>query len=165
VNSIGIPPDYGTRRGLPLQAEASELVSIGRNHDGREIRLAPGAAAAWEGMRRAASAAGLTLLPISGFRSVGRQTEIIRTRLSKGERIEAILQSVAAPGYSEHHTGRAVDIGVPGEPPLTEAFASTGAFAWLEAHAHEHGFSLSYPRGNAHGIVFEPWHWCFKRTE
>lgn len=158
---LGIPEDYGTKRGLPLQTETTELVSIGANPDGREIALEPDTAAAWMRMRDAAASDGLTLLAISGFRSVERQAEIIQGKLSRGERIDAILKTIAAPGYSEHHTGRAIDLGVPGEPLLTECFALTRAFTWLVAHGHEHGFRLSYPKGNAHEIAFEPWHWCF----
>ena len=59
-----------------------------------------------------------------------------------------------------HHTGRAVDIATPGVPPLTEAFERSDAFRWLEKNATNHGFSMSYPRGNALGYVYEPWHWC-----
>jgi len=163
LSTLGIPSDYGQRRGLQLQAEATELVSIGANPDGREICMEPAAAAAWTRMREAASSAGLVLLMVSGFRSVERQAEIIRGRLSKGEKIDAILRTVAAPGYSEHHTGRAIDLGVPEQPLLTEAFAFTPAYSWLLAHAREHGFKLSYPKENAHGIAFEPWHWCFEK--
>lgn len=159
--NLGIPADYGTKRGLPLQAEATELVSIGANPDGREIALEPAAAAAWMRMRDAAASDGLTLLAISGFRSVERQAEIIQGKLSRGEGIDAILKTIAAPGYSEHHTGRAIDLGVPGEPLLTEGFALTKAFTWLVGHGRDYGFRLSYPKGNAHGIAFEPWHWCF----
>ncbi len=162
MKSLGIPEGYGAKRGLPLQAEARELIGIGTNPDGREILLTPAAAAAWKRMRDEAALSGHALLAISGFRSLERQAELIRGRLSRGESIDAILRTVAAPGYSEHHTGRAVDIGVPGEPPLTEGFALTPAFAWLEAHAHRFGFRMSYPRGNTHGIAFEPWHWCLE---
>jgi D-alanyl-D-alanine carboxypeptidase len=156
--------DYGTARGLPPQAEATRLVPIASNPDGREISLEPAAAAAWARMRDAAAADGLTLVAISGFRSVKRQDEIIRGRLSKGEKISTILRTMAAPGYSEHHTGRAIDLGAPGEPLLTESFALTGEYAWLVEHAHEYGFRLSYPRDNPHGIAFEPWHWRFDRA-
>ena len=38
---------------------------------------------------------------------------------------------------------------------------STPAFAWLAANAGAHGFHMSYPRDNPHGIVYEPWHWRF----
>lgn len=162
MNELGIPADYASRRGLALQAEARELVSIGASPEGKDIRLAPAAAAAWGKMAEAAALAGAALVPISGFRSVERQTEIIRAKLAAGQSIGSILAAVAAPGYSEHHTGRAIDIAAPGEEPLTEAFAATPAHRWLAAHAHEFGFRLSYPRDNPHGIAYEPWHWCYK---
>jgi D-alanyl-D-alanine carboxypeptidase len=163
VIPLGIPSDYGARRGLKLQAEATELVSVGSNPDGRDVRLTPVAAKAWSGMKEAAAQSGVTLIALSGFRSIERQSEIIRAKLAAGDPIEAILRAVAAPGYSEHHTGRAIDIGGAEGPYLTEDFAQTPAFRWLEAHAGEFGFTLSYPSGNAHGITYEPWHWCYQK--
>jgi D-alanyl-D-alanine carboxypeptidase len=68
----------------------------------------------------------------------------------------------AAPGHSEHHTGRAVDIATPGSRPLTEEFEQTDAFRWLSSRAVEFGFSLTYPRDNPWGIAYEPWHWSLK---
>jgi zinc D-Ala-D-Ala carboxypeptidase len=159
---LGIPPDYGRKRGLALQPEATELVSVGENPEGKEVKLTAAAAAAWVDMRDGAFEAGITLVPISGFRSVARQSEIIRAKLEAGLAIDDILKVVAAPGYSEHHTGRAIDIGAPGEPPLTERFAETPSFSWLEAHAPDYGFTLSFSRDNPHGIAYEPWHWCFR---
>jgi D-alanyl-D-alanine carboxypeptidase len=153
------------KRDLTPQAEAKRLASIGTNPDGRDIQLAPEASSAWLRMREAASADGVTLVAISGFRSIDRQSEIIRAKLSAGQAIEEILRTVAAPGYSEHHTGRAIDIGIPGEEALTEGFADTPAFVWLEANAGSFGFKLSYPQGNPHGIMYEPWHWCYWPTE
>ena len=49
----------------------------------------------------------------------------------------------------------------PGDRPAEESFEATAAFAWLGEYAGRHGFGLSYPRGNPHGIVYEPWHWRF----
>jgi zinc D-Ala-D-Ala carboxypeptidase len=158
---LGIPPDYATARGLPLQIEATLLVAAGHTPDGRELRLTPEAWVAWQQLRTAAADDGVQLLLLSGFRGVERQTEIIRRKLDAGQRIDDILRVNAAPGYSEHHTGRAVDIGTPDAPPLDESFAETAAFRWLESHANGFGFLLSYSRGNAQGIAFEPWHWCW----
>jgi D-alanyl-D-alanine carboxypeptidase len=160
ARELGIPADYGAARRLELQREARALLSVGPNPDGIDVKLEPGAAAAWTELRQAAGAAGVALLPISGFRSVARQVEIIREKQAKGESLTEILRLVAAPGYSEHHSGRAIDIGTPGEPPLVEGFAATPAFAWLLAHARHYRFRLSFPRNNPHQIAFEPWHWC-----
>lgn len=162
MNVLGIPADYGTSRGLSLQPEESDLVSIGSSPYGQEVLLSRPAAAAWVRMAATARSSGIELVAISGFRSVHRQTEIIRRKLEAGEALDAILRTVAAPGYSEHHTGCAIDVGRPAEPALTEAFASTPAFRWLEGNASKFGFRLSFPRGNPHGIAYEPWHWCYR---
>ena len=162
---LGIPADYGSRRRLRRQRQATRLVRIADNSDGKPIRLTPNAAAAWHRMRAAAADDRVTLVPISGFRSVRRQSDIIRRKLANGQKIEAVLRLVAAPGYSEHHTGRALDIGTPGDEPLEESFARTPAFRWLKRYASEFGFHLSYPRHCASGISYEPWHWCWRHTK
>lgn len=112
-------------------------------------------------MEAAAKSAGLTLLPISGFRSISRQAALIRRKLSAGEPIARILRVMAAPGFSEHHSGRALDLGCPGCDDLTTGFGRTREFRWLKRHASRFGFHLSYPRGNPQGIIYEPWHWCW----
>ena len=104
------------------------------------------------------------LMIVSAFRSLQQQAEIIRWKLSCGLSIEATLLGSAPPGYSEHHTGRAVDISSPGCPPWDETFAHTEAYQWLSRHAGSFGFSLSFPRGNRYGYVFEPWHWCHEEV-
>ena len=162
---LGIPADYATTRGLTAHPEAAEaeLIEIGLNPDGRMIRLDRRAADAWVRMRTTAEHAGIPLVAISGFRSTARQTEIIRDKLAAGQSLDDILRCVAAPGFSEHHTARAIDIGSPEHIELDEEFAQTAAFRWLEQHAGSFGFTLSFPRGNPHGIVYEPWHWCWHR--
>jgi len=108
---------------------------------------------------------GVLLEAISGYRSHDYQLGIFERKLARGLSLEQILAVNAAPGYSEHHGGLALDIGTPGEPPAEESFEATPAFAWLHRRAGEFGFRLSYPRGNRHGIVYEPWHWCWHPTE
>ena len=161
---LGIPADYATFRNLNLQVEAGagELVSVAPDGNLPPILLTMPAAAAWASMRHAAAGAGITLIPVSGFRSVARQGEIIREKLARGLNQPDILRLVAAPGYSEHHTGRAIDITAPDDPPLEEGFAQTSAFKWLQTHARDFGFTLSFPPGNPHGIAYEPWHWLWQ---
>ena len=156
---LGIPPDYAATRGLALQVEATLLVAAGTTADGRELRLTPETWAAWQQLSAAAAGEGVPLQLLSGFRGVDRQTEIIQRKISTGQRIDDILRVNAAPGYSEHHTGRAVDIGTPGSTPLEETFENTDAFRWLQRRAATFGFRLSYARGNSQGIIYEPWHW------
>ncbi len=156
---LGIPEDYGHNGGPPVFDEALDLVDIGPNLVGRAQQLAPAAAKSWKAMRAAANADGVTLMIVSGFRSVDYQARLIRKKINAGQAIEEILEVNAAPGYSEHHTGLAVDIATPGSRPLTEEFETTQAFEWLGRNAGRFGFSMSYPRDNPWGFVYEPWHW------
>jgi zinc D-Ala-D-Ala carboxypeptidase len=158
---LGIPEDYAVSRALVLQPEAhqSELHLITDDWDIHPVRLHAPAAEAWFRLNAAAAADKIALVPLSGFRSVSRQLEIFRRKLAKGIPLSEILKLNAAPGYSEHHTGRAVDVSAPGQRPFAESFAETPEFHWLMRHAGEFGFRLSYPRDNPHGISYEPWHW------
>jgi D-alanyl-D-alanine carboxypeptidase len=162
---LGIPADYPRRRGLPVQRTARRLRYLGpAADDGQPVRLSPSALRAWRRMSAAAAADGVRLLPLSGYRSVTRQTRLIRRKLAAGETIGNILRLVAAPGCSEHHTGRAIDVGSPANTKLDEDFARTAEYRWLRRHASRFGFLLSYPRRNSHGIGYEPWHWCWHKS-
>jgi D-alanyl-D-alanine carboxypeptidase len=159
---LGIPGDYAVSRDLPAFAEESELVDVGPNLLGRMQRLHPSAAAKWQQMIETAAGDGIRLLIVSGFRSYQYQAELIRNKLKNGQNMEEILKVSAAPGYSEHHTGLAVDIASPGSRPLTEEFEASEAFAWLSDNAETFGFSMTYPRDNRYGFDYEPWHWSIK---
>jgi D-alanyl-D-alanine carboxypeptidase len=120
-----------------------------------------GAARALQSMQQAASGDGVEIQVVSAFRSVEYQCSIIRRKLEKGQDIEQILQVSAAPGFSEHHSGRAVDLTTPGYAVLEEEFELSEAFAWLTGRADEFRFRMSFPRGNPHGVAYEPWHWAW----
>lgn len=161
IEVLGISRASLSARGLCEHEEAGTLVLAEIGADGREYLLVPAAAAAWRELKVAAKADNITILLASAFRSVARQSEIIRTKLDAGMDIGEILTICAPPGFSEHHTGRAVDIVCPDMPDLEIEFEETEAFQWLVRHAGRFGFTLSYPRGNADGYQYEPWHWCF----
>ena len=161
---LGIPEDFAHPGSPPLYEEAAELVEVGPNLVGRMQRLAPLAAERWTSMVDAAAENAVTLMIVSGFRGYEYQAGLIRRKLDSGQVIEEILCVNAAPGYSEHHTGRAVDVATPGSRPLTEEFEATDAFRWLSENASNFGFSMSYPRDNPHGFIYEPWHWAFRNA-
>lgn len=161
---LGISRALLITRGLLAYGEAECLEVVERGADGREHLLLPMAASAWRALRAAAVADGITLFVVSAFRSIERQAEIVRRKLEGGMHIEAILAVSAPPGYSEHHTGRAVDVSTPGVPTLEVEFDRTPAFAWLSDRGSAFGFHLSYPVGNPQGYQYEPWHWCFHHT-
>ena len=160
--ALGIPDDYGDAHQLRSVAEPAELVYAGRDRYQRPLWLLAPSARAWQRMRDAELADGVHLDAISGYRSHAYQLGIFKRKLARGQTIEQILSVNAAPGYSEHHSGCAIDIGTPGEPPAEESFEATPAFAWLTDHAGDFGFTMSYPRGNPHGITYEPWHFCHR---
>lgn len=160
LRDLGADEDVIARRELPIFTDARRLTAVGLGTDGRDKFLVPDAARAWHAMRAAAAAERVDLLLVSAFRSFDFQLALIRGKLAKGRAIEEILTVNAPPGCSEHHTGRAVDVGSADTPPLEEDFERTDAFEWLLRHAGEFGYRLSYPRGNRHGYLYEPWHWC-----
>ena len=165
IEQLGIPYASLAERGLREHQEAGflELAEVGV--DGREYLLVPAAAAAWRDLKAAARNDGITVFLASAYRSVARQTGIIREKLEAGMAIEEIITVCAPPGFSEHHTGRAVDIVSPDVPELGIEFEHTPAFGWLTRHAPRFGFTLSYPRGNSAGYQYEPWHWCFAEPD
>ena len=160
--ALGVPRDYGNTRRLRLQREPARLLPIGEDIHGRTQWLQPPAARALARMRAAAAGDQVELQVVSGFRSIEYQLGIVERKLARGQSIDEVLRVNAAPGYSEHHTGRCVDFTAEGSAPLEEEFEQSPAFAWLERHAADYRFALSYPRGNCHGIAYEPWHWCWR---
>jgi zinc D-Ala-D-Ala carboxypeptidase len=149
-------------RHLPYQeAPAQTLQPIVA--DGN-VKLRRTAAQKFSEMVQAAGAAGVFLQPISGFRSIADQEHVFFD--VKAERAEGTLERAAVsapPGYSEHHTGYAIDIG-DGDRPETElqtSFDTTPAFQWLQQNAARFSFEMSFPKGNQQGVSYEPWHWRF----
>jgi D-alanyl-D-alanine carboxypeptidase len=159
--AMGLPDNYAACSGLPFHEEPRLLAFAGRDRWQRALWLLAPAAQAWRAMREAARHDAVPLDAISGFRSHAYQRVIFERKFARGLLLEEVLRVNAAPGHSEHHSGRALDIGTPGEPPAEEGFEGTPAFAWLQRHAGAFGFTLSYPRDNPNGITYEPWHWCW----
>jgi zinc D-Ala-D-Ala carboxypeptidase len=143
------------------EAPETELQPI--SADG-QIKLRTAAAQAYEEMAAAARADGVRLVPLSGFRSIKEQEDVFLHL--KQERIQTATQRAnvsAPPGYSEHHTGYAIDIG-DGDTPATDlspTFEQTPAFQWLQENGPKFNFEMSFTKGNAKGVAYEPWHWRF----
>lgn len=161
---LGIPASYAQDRQLQVFEQATSLVVAEHGANDKQHRLTAEADHMWKQMKQEAAKDGLQLIMVSGFRSVEYQTGLIRRKLEQGKNIDEILKVLAAPGFSEHHTGRAIDITSPDCPPCEERFEKTDAFAWLSQHASEYNFVMSFPRDNHHGFVYEPWHWAYHST-
>ncbi|MCF6225887.1 MAG: GNAT family N-acetyltransferase [Xanthomonadales bacterium] len=162
--TLNIPLDYGISRGLRLHKDADELTEIGLDCWQRPQQMLPRAAAAWTLMQHSADNDNVSLMPVSAFRSIDYQSRLIKRKLDAGQNIENILKVSAAPGFSEHHTGRAIDITDGICAPLENEFAECKAFQWLKFNAEDFDFHLSYPQDNPYGIIWEPWHWCWREN-
>ena len=160
--ALGIAVDYRRQCPLPLQIVPERLVPTEADCFGRPQQLTEAAFRAWTEMKQDATGQDIEMFLVSAYRSPRYQHDLIARKLAAGHTIKQILAVNAAPGFSEHHTGRAIDIGAPGCEVLTEEFETTSAFQWLSEHARKFGFRMSYPRGDNRGIAYEPWHWCYR---
>jgi D-alanyl-D-alanine carboxypeptidase len=161
--ALGIPADYAQSRQLSLQPECEALVPAGKDIFERDQQMQAQTLQGWQAMCRAALADGIELQLVSAFRSVDYQVKLFEKKLAAGRSLAEILQVNAAPGYSEHHSGCALDLSCPGAECLEESFEQTEAFAWLQDRATGFDFHLSFPRNNPQGFLYEPWHWCYRQ--
>ena len=105
-------------------------------------------------MQADASALGLDLKLVSGYRTYERQEKIYNKYVKKDGQKKADTYS-SRPGHSEHQTGLTFDIG-----EISDNFSKTNSYKWLENNAHLYGFIIRYPKGKEDitGYKYEPWH-------
>lgn len=161
LQEIGLSAELVASRKLPCYDDCTDLTLADTSQSGREYWLLPAAATAWNEMKLAAAEDRISLIMISAFRSFDYQAQLITKKLVKGQSADKVLATLAPPGCSEHHSGRAIDIGTMGFPPAETSFEESDAFAWLQANAQRFGFTMSFPRDNPYGYIYEPWHWCW----
>ena len=149
-----LPEDY-----KPTLAEAVKGSGVMLDY-----RVAP----YYQAMYDAAKADGITLTPVSGYRSFERQKRNFENRISENmqkgmDRKEATIAAatvIMVPGSSEHNAGLAMDI-----CSLSDSFENTKEFEWLNENAANYGFILRYPKDAKSkaitGVVYEPWHYRF----
>ncbi len=162
LRELGISEETEQNCPLPRFSEPEHLVPVGNDMFGRPQQMTAEAHSAWLAMKAAALEDGIELQLVSAYRSIEYQCELIREKLASGRSLEDILSVNAIPGYSEHHTGCAVDLHDGDGPPLETSFEQQPAFRWLCKHATRFGFRMSFPKDNDSGITYEPWHWCYK---
>jgi D-alanyl-D-alanine carboxypeptidase len=115
-------------------------------------------------MRDEAKKDGIYLVFLSGYRSINLQNEIFYSLKSFRNQEAAERARVSAPpGYSEHSTGFAIDIGdaTQRETDFETEFENTDAFRWLKNNAAKFHFKLSFNKNNKY-IDYEPWHWRYE---
>ncbi len=105
----------------------------------------------------------------SGFRSEKQQQDIYDSKVqSNGQQYAD--EYVQLPGYSEHHTGYAMDLAVydEGDPEVEgdEAmwtFDGKGEYFWVDQNCAQYGFVLRYSasKEDITGISYESWHYRY----
>jgi zinc D-Ala-D-Ala carboxypeptidase len=159
------PDSYGVvvnkRRPLPAGFVPSDLVPVSVPHVGTTPKLRAKAARAVESLFTTFTAeTGLHMRSNSAYRSFSAQkAEYAAFTQSLGASEAA--ETTARPGFSEHQTGLAIDIGAVGSGCDARAcFAETAQSHWLASNAWRFGFIIRYPRGQqaVTGYSYEPWH-------
>ncbi|MBO7672910.1 D-alanyl-D-alanine carboxypeptidase family protein [bacterium] len=111
-------------------------------------------------MQTAAKEDNLNLEIVSAYRSSKYQIEVFKRKFTSDipsdEDFKARLKYSAPSGFSEHHTGLALDIN-----STEEEFEQTPEFWWLVGRAAKYGFEMSFPENNSQGLGYEPWHWRY----
>lgn len=113
---------------------------------------------------------GVSLVVISAYRSISKQTSLYNNKVdrlvaqgkSRDEALTAAAAEVAIPGTSEHNLGLAVDFN-----STEQSFENTKACKWLKENAERYGFVNRFPKDKQDltKIIYEPWHYRFVTVE
>ena len=97
---------------------------------------------------------------ISTYRTYNYQENLYQNYVKKDGVKEADTYS-ARPGFSEHHTGLAID--VDNIKTSYTDFLNTKEFQWMQDNAYKYGFILRYGKDkeNITGYMYEPWHYRY----
>lgn len=128
----------------------------------------------YQKMKDAAKKVGIVITEISGYRSIADQQVVFNEKFQRmkaqgmtdQEAKAATMTDMTEPGYSEHHTGLAMDVvdesWLASGPAwtLSEDYGKTAGGKWLAEHSKEYGFVIRYPANKTDltKITYEPWH-------
>ncbi len=137
----------------PLSYTPTDLYSVG---NGQYLRKS--AAQALATLIVDAKKQGLHINPLSGYRSYQTQVRVYGNEVLKYGQQIADTES-AKPGYSEHQTGWAIDVGG-GGCGIEDCFGKTAEGMWLATNAYKYGFIVRYTaaKQSITGYRAEPWH-------
>lgn len=116
----------------------------------------------WPQLKKLLDAAKSESVPLyvkSAYRSFAEQKSL-KSGYAITYGVGTANQFSADQGYSEHQLGTTVDFITTGLGGQLTGFDNTEAYQWLQNHAFQYGFTLSYPPNN-NSYIFEPWHWRF----
>lgn len=166
VTTEAIPLLINAFNRLPYDFVPHELIPI----DAAGRTATPETVIAFRTMQDSALSDGFNLVVTSAFRGIVSQEEIFERNgglpfvyyncQTYGRISIALLPlSVMPPGFSEHHTGRALDL-MGADGALLDINAPSVMGRWVAENAHRYGFIVRYTEANSHitGVICEPWH-------
>lgn len=135
--------------------DAVEIVHMTNRHE-EDVGVERVAYEAYCRLRDALAEDGVHLDINSAYRTVAEQRALAE-RYTRQYGEAYVKAYVAVPGYSEHHTGLAIDL----------YLESVDVWAKIHARLAEFGFILRYPEGGEAitGYAYEPWHVRFVGVE
>lgn len=156
------PPWFGRRLGNKTSSKPKNLVMLPLKYgfDSSRIYVTSETKKAFLKMATAAEKDNITIYARSGYRSFWYQKQIFEKRMLEGKSFKKIASMVAPPGYSDHMTGKAMDLAT-----TTSPFAKSEAYQWLKKNAGHFGFIESYPKDSSSFFHWEPWHWKYDDSE
>ena len=102
------------------------------------------------------------IIIVSGYRTIADQKEILDENIKQLGKSQAVKRATQ-PGYSEHHTGFAMDIGIFKDDGRSQSYTGSGKYGWIDENCANYGFIHRYNGDKAEitGITDEPWHYRF----
>ncbi len=119
---------------------------------------------AYQRLTRDLQSQGMKIYIVSSYRSTKYQKKLYNGYLKKDSKSKVDTYS-SRPGYSEHHTGRALDISqVSGN---LDMFEGSDEAKWVYENAYKYGFIVRYMEDqiDVTGYIFEPWHIVYVGTD
>jgi D-alanyl-D-alanine carboxypeptidase len=169
------PPDYGfDRKALSIDDPTSMWLVVDKLRPLVPLKFVPSdlvpvnVSKTYGAQMRAQAASQLKVMFDAFLSEVPGRGLVVHSAYRSYETQAAVfdgdLTLSAKPGYSEHQSGMAVDIGAESKKcSIYECFAQEPEGMWLAANSYKYGFVLRYPKGSEAitGYQFEPWHFRY----
>lgn len=145
--------------------EPTHLVKLVKNNayiiNKNNLSLREDVEASLREMALAAQADGITLDVSSTYRSYVTQENTFNYWV-RVDGLEEAERESARPGTSQHQMGTAIDFG-----SIDDNYSKTEGCKWLNQHAEDFGWSLSFPQGyeDVTGYRWECWHFRYIGVE
>ena len=151
---------------LPDDWEKKVHLSSATSASGKEIFVETEALKKYYELHDALAEEDIYILLDSTYRSVASQEDLVK-RFTEEYGENYVKQYVAVPGYSEHHTGLAIDVCLRVGNTIIddndEMIAEREIFSKIHEKLADYGFILRYQEGrdDVTGYAYEPWHFRF----